>query len=780
MHRSVFATNYRVQTHMIINPAQVFTNSDTHKHSHPIPDRNHILKLIKNQGNALSREQLANKMFLASPEEKEGLRRRLRAMERDGQVIFNSKQGYSFLSDTDKFEGRVIGHREGYGFLACDTRKEDLLLNQRDMLQLFDGDRILARTSGTDHRGRTKATLVKIIERNTSQVTGQLQVQNGEYFIKPINIRIAQDIDIDKQNLLGAKAGQYVVATLTDYPCHQYRAFAKVTEVIGDENSPGLEIDVVIREHAIPYEWPKTVERASVSFGKQVSDTDKLHRVDLRTLPFVTIDGEDARDFDDAVFCEPTSVGWRLWVAIADVSHYVKPDSELDKEAQKRGTSVYFPGHVIPMLPEALSNGLCSLNPHVDRLVLACEMQINHAGKMTSYQFSEAVIHSHARLTYNQVNALLSSPNSRQGLKMKRNHKDLIPHINALNDVYGALHTARTKRGSIDFDSQEVTFKLDKERKVEKIVPVTRSDAHKLIEECMLCANVATARFLEQLKLPSLYRNHLGPQGKKLESLKTFLTKKQLKLPGGKKPTSGHYNKLISTVSERTDSKIIRSMMLRSLSQAEYSADNKGHFGLGYSAYAHFTSPIRRYPDLLVHRAIRSIIHGHESGNIVHRALKAISGMSLDPVKRIAGAQTQDKNQSYPYKKSDIQALSLQCSSLSRRADKANWDVEAWLKCDYMQNKVGSTFSAIITTVSPIGLFVELDETKIEGLIHISTLKNDFYRYDENNQHLCGERTNTIYKLGDLVKVKVSKVNLEQKKIGFSIVSTTTHKKSEN
>jgi ribonuclease R len=751
---------------------------DIKKYSHPIPNRNYILGLLKDHATPLNKKQLASLMELSGSAENEALRRRLRAMERDGQIAYDHRSGYSLLRDEDLVLGRVIGHRDGFGFLAPDEGGDDLLLNKREMLKLFDGDRVLVRIRGTDRRGRKEALLVKVIEHNTSQVVGQLRFDKGDYYIKPESSRIAHEIDIDKHQLKGAKEGQYVVVKITDYPCHKYNAYGKVTEVLGDAMAPGMEIEVAIREHEIPYLWPNEVMQAATSMGEEVSESDKLHRVDLRELPFVTIDGDDARDFDDAVYCEQLPRGgWHLRVAIADVSHYVTPDSPLDREAQKRGTSVYFPQHVVPMLPEALSNGLCSLNPNVDRLVMVCEMTINTAGKMTDYQFSEAVIHSHARLTYNEVDALLTSSQSTLGQKMHRNHAALVPHITALHQLYGALRKARTVRGSIDFETQETQFQFNKERKVDQILPVIRNDAHKLIEECMLCANVATARFLEKLKLPALYRNHKGPQQKKLKILRAFLGERGLNLSGGDKPSPIHYDDLLSSLGERSDASVVQVMMLRSLSQAEYSPDNEGHFGLAYSAYSHFTSPIRRYPDLLMHRAIRSIIRGQESGGKFRRVLKSLTGIGSDPVQRINSVDTLDPATSYPYDKESMHTLAAHCSQLSRRADKASWDVDAWLKCEYMRDAVGEVFTGAITTVASFGLFVELADTKIEGLIHITSLNNDFYRFDEAKQCLTGERTDAGYTIGDTVCVRVVHVDMEQRKIEFELADLAVSQK---
>ena len=752
--------------------------SDKEKYSHPIPDRDFILGVLKERGTAMKREELTAVLELSGENEIEALRRRLRAMERDGQVTFNPRHGYSPLNPEDLISGRVIGHRDGFGFLARDEGGDDLLLNNTQMLKLFDGDRVQVRITGVDRRGRQEASVVKILEHNTTTLVGCLNFSEGHYFIQSANTRIANEVSVPDELLKGATEGQYVVVKILDYPTHQYNARGEVIEVLGDAMTPGMEIDVTIRAHDIPHLWPEEVIKAAESLGDEVKDEDKHHRVDLRHLPFVTIDGEDARDFDDAVYCEKNSKGgWRLFVAIADVSHYVKPDSVLDVEAQLRGTSVYFPGHVVPMLPEVLSNGLCSLNPDVDRLVMVCEMTINSAGKMTRYEFSEGIIHSHARLTYNQVNAVLTEPESELGKNIQQQYEAIVPDLKALYTLYDALRLARTERGSIDFDTQEVAFQFCQQRKIEQINPVLRNDAHKIIEECMLCANVATARFLAKLKMPALYRVHEGPKPKKLASLREFLNEKGLKLAGGDKPTPGHYDNLLGSIGERKDAKVIQTMMLRSLSQAAYSPDNDGHFGLAYNAYAHFTSPIRRYPDLLVHRAIRSVIRQGESGGVLRRALKSLTGMGNDPVQRVKTASLLEPSSSYPYSNESIASLAEHCSTLSRRADKASWDVEAWLKCEFMQDSIGDVFTGTINSVTGFGLFIELQDTKIEGLVHITALNDDFYNFDAAKQQLVGESNHNAYGLGDTIDVRVVRVDMEQRKIEFELADKAESKK---
>jgi len=752
-------------------PIATFNPEDAKKYSNPIPAREFIMSLLEESGKKMDRERLAKVLHLSSDEQKEALRRRLRAMERDGQILFDRRQGYSLVKPEDLVSGRVIGHPDGFGFLTSDDASEDLFLSDNEMLKVFDGDLAQARVSGEDRRGRKTGVIVNILERKTTHLVGRLQCDGGDYFLQPENTRIAHEIDLDGEHLMGAKPGQYIVAEVVDYPNHRYNAFGRVTELLGDAMGAGMEIDVAIRSHDIPHSWPQDAIRAAKRLGSDVPEADKQHRADLRALPFVTIDGEDAKDFDDAVYCEKTRSGhWRLLVAIADVSHYVAPETALDQEAQKRATSVYFPGRVVPMLPESLSNGLCSLNPHVDRLVMVCEMTINKSGKMTGYTFSEGVIHSHARLTYNQVNAFITAPDSRLGRQTARQLQDTAPHIHALHQLYSVLKKARKKRGAMDFEKAEVQFEFTENRKIERIVPVIRNDAHMMIEEFMLSANVATADFLEKQKMPALYRVHDGPRDKKLTTLRAFLSEKGLKLGGGDKPTPAHYDRLLSSIGQRPDAQTIRTMMLRSLSQAEYSPNNQGHFGLAYPAYAHFTSPIRRYPDLLVHRAIRSVIRQSPKRNSVRQALKLILGNCSAPVQRFTSAKTLDQSQSYPYDKPAMHTLAEHCSNASRRADKASWDVEAWLKCEYMQDFVGDTFEGLVSSVTNFGLFIEINEFQVEGLVHITALKKDYYHFDAAKQRLIGERSNSSFAIGDTLTVRVVRVDMERRKIELALV----------
>ncbi|WP_411994793.1 ribonuclease R [Agarivorans sp. DSG3-1] len=742
------------------------SRSNEQQYANPIPDRDAIIALLDQQGKPLNREQLAAALNLSSEEDLEALRRRLIAMSRDGQLHSDRKRNYWPVDDSEYLVGRVIGHREGFGFLKCEGYDTDFVLHSSQMSKVFDGDIIQALPNGFNNRGREEARVVKIIEKNTQHIIGRFVEQDGRYSVQPDNQRITQIIDVPAAQTLGASNGQYVSAELISYPHKRDNAIAHISEVIGDPNAPGMEINVAIRTHQIPFEWPEEALAQAAKLAPEVAEQDKLHRVDLRDTPFVTIDGEDAKDFDDAVYCEAgANGGWRLSVAIADVSHYIQPETALDIEAQKRGTSVYFPGHVVPMLPKAISNGLCSLNPQVDRLVMVCEMNIDAQGQLASYQFCEAVIHSHARLTYTQVGAMLEQANSAQGQQLCKEFAKVLPHLQDLHRLYGVLKQARELRGAIDFETQETRFEFNSERKIEQIVPLVRNDAHKLIEECMLCANVATARFLEQLKIPALYRVHQGPKEKKLKGLRSFLAELGLNLGGGDKPTPADYNKLLSSIGEREDASIIQTVMLRSMSQAIYTPENEGHFGLSFDAYAHFTSPIRRYPDLLVHRAIRSIIRSKESGSIFKRTFKSLSGKGLDPVRRVNGAAPLKLANSYPYGPEQMLMLADHCSLVARRADTASWDVDAWLKCEYMQDQVGESFQGIVSGVNNFGLYVELKDMAVEGVVHISSLAGDFYNFDANKQRLIGENSRKSFGIGHVIEVKVARVDMEQRKI---------------
>ena len=736
---------------------------EAEKYDNPIPSRELILAHLAERGSPASREQLVEEFGLSTDDQLEALRRRLRAMERDGQLIYTRRGTYAPVDKLDLICGRISGHRDGFGFLVPDDGSDDLFLSPAQMRLVFDRDRALVRVAGFDRRGRREGGIVEVIERAHESVVGRYYEENGIGFVIPDNPKIQQEVLVTPGRTAGARIGQFVEIKITHWPTQRFQPQGDIVEVIGNYMAPGMEIDVALRSYDIPHVWPEAVVKEARKLKPEVEEKDKEKRVDLRHLPFVTIDGEDARDFDDAVYCEKNSSrwklfsgGWKLYVAIADVSHYVKVGSALDAEAVERGNSVYFPERVVPMLPEELSNGLCSLNPHVDRLAMVCEMTMSKSGQMVDYKFYEAVIHSHARLTYNKVSLMLEDPKSSEGKSLRSEYKEVLPHLNQLYALYQVLVAARHERGAIDFETQETRIVFGSDRKIDEIRPTQRNDAHKLIEECMLAANVATARFMQDHEIPSLYRVHDGPPPERLEKLKQFLGELGLSLQRGKPkdgPSPKDYQRLLESIRERPDYHLIQTVMLRSLSQAVYSAQNEGHFGLNYEAYTHFTSPIRRYPDLLVHRAIRSVIRSKRETKHVERA----------------GAATMPKARIYPYDEATLEKLGEQCSMTERRADEATRDVVNWLKCEFMQDRVGETFAGVITAVTGFGIFVELRDIYVEGLVHVTALPADYYHFDPVHHRLSGERSGRSFRLGDSVEVKVMRVDLDERKIDFEL-----------
>lgn len=743
---------------------------EAEKYDNPIPSRELILAHLAERGSPASREQLVEEFGLDTEDQLEALRRRLRAMERDGQLIYTRRGTYAPVDKLDLICGRISGHRDGFGFLVPDDGSDDLFLSPAQMRLVFDRDRALVRVAGFDRRGRREGGIVEVIERAHESIVGRYYEENGIGFVIPDNPKIQQEVLVTPGRTAGARIGQFVEIKITHWPTQRFQPQGDIVEVIGNYMAPGMEIDVALRSYDIPHVWPEAVVKEARKLKPEVEEKDKEKRVDLRHLPFVTIDGEDARDFDDAVYCEKNSSrwklfsgGWKLYVAIADVSHYVKVGSALDAEAVERGNSVYFPERVVPMLPEELSNGLCSLNPHVDRLAMVCEMTMSKSGQMVDYKFYEAVIHSHARLTYNKVSLMLEDAKSSEGKALRSEYKDVLPHLNQLYALYQVLVAARHERGAIDFETQETRIVFGTDRKIDEIRPTQRNDAHKLIEECMLAANVATARFMQDHDIPSLYRVHDGPPPERLEKLKAFLGELGLSLQRGKSkdgPSPKDYQRLLESIRERPDYHLIQTVMLRSLSQAVYSAQNEGHFGLNYEAYTHFTSPIRRYPDLLVHRAIRSVVRSKRETKHVERA----------------GAAVMPKARIYPYDEAALEKLGEQCSMTERRADEATRDVVNWLKCEFMQDRVGETFAGVITAVTGFGIFVELRDIYVEGLVHVTALPADYYHFDPVHHRLSGERSGRNFRLGDSVEVKVMRVDLDERKIDFELSQTKAGK----
>ncbi len=706
-----------------------FLERERQQYANPLPSREYILQLLSERGVPVEPDELLDVLQIGADEE-DIFNRRLRAMERDGQIMRNRKRAICVVDKLDLIKGKVQGHPDGFGFLIPEDGSDDLILSAKEMHKALHGDTVMARAGATDRRGRREASIVEVLEHANTRVVGRLYVEHGIYFVVAENRRISQDILVAPGEHGGAQVGQVVILEILSQPSKYAQPIGRIVEVLGNYADPGMEIEIALRKHDLPNEFSAKARHQAESYAPDVVAEDYAGREDVRHLPLVTIDGETARDFDDAVYCEPSGQGFRLVVAIADVSSYVQPGDALDKDAVERGNSVYFPRRVIPMLPEELSNGLCSLNPNVDRLCMVCDMQINQAGDIERYRFYPSVMYSHARLTYTQVADMLANPTGANAQK----YAGVLPHIQHLHVLFQTLLQAREKRGAIDFETVETQMIFNEQGKIEKIIPVVRNDAHKLIEECMLAANVCAAAFLNEHEHPVLYRVHEGPTPEKLEAVREFLKEFGLQLEGGDEPQAADYSRLLKQIKGRPDAALLQTVMLRSLRQAQYNPENVGHFGLGYEAYTHFTSPIRRYPDLLVHRAIKSVLHGKQ----------------YKPAMKWA-------------------ELGIHCSMTERRADDATRDVEAWLKCYYMRDHLGSVFTGTISSVTGFGLFVALDDLYVEGLVHVSELGADYFHFDAAKHQMLGERTGKRYRLGDRVSVKVVRVDMESTKVDFTL-----------
>ena len=662
--------------------------------------------------------------------------------------------GAALLSEVD---GIVAGHRDGHGFLQRDDREPDIYLSPQEMRAVMHRDRVRVRVVRYDRKGRPEGRVLEILERRKAPIIGRLLHEAGIWLVAPEDKRYGQDIMVPKNGLANAAVGQVVAIELIEPPSLYSQPLGRVTEVLGEIDDPGMEIEIAVRKYEVPHRFSPETLAAAGELPDKIRPADRRSRVDLTDIPLVTIDGEDARDFDDAVYCEPfrqgrgktAREGWRLVVAIADVSHYVKPGEPIDADAYERATSVYFPRRVIPMLPEKLSNGLCSLNPEEDRLAMVCDMVVDASGEIEAYQFFPAVMRSQARFTYNEVAAILA--NTRGPEAARRAH--LVPHLLDLNEVYRALLRERTRRGAIDFETTETQIVCDDNGRIEKIVPRTRTEAHKLIEEAMLAANVCSADFIERAKHPALYRVHEGPTPEKRTLLQNYLKALGLGLSISDDPKPGEYQSIAAATAGRPDAQQIHMMLLCSMQQAVYTGANSGHFGLAYPAYTHFTSPIRRYPDLLVHRVIKALLTG--------RRYSLISGATEAQGKprRSAGAEEER-----------WELAGAHCSANERRADEASRDVEAWLKCRYMREHLGEEFGGTVSAATGFGLFVQLDGLYVEGLVHITELGGEYFRFDEVRQELRGERSGVRYGVGSRVRVQVSRVDLDGRKIDFRLI----------
>ncbi len=701
---------------------------EAERYAEPLPSRELILQTLEEEAVPLDERRLAQLLGVRR-KEAEAFARRLAAMEREGQVLRNRKGAILVAGKVDVVRGRIEAHPDGYGFVVPDDGSADLYLAPGEMRQVMHGDTVLVRPAGVDRRGRREGRIVEVVERAHARVVGRLHTERGVAFVAAADRRIHHDILLEPGATAGAKPGQIVTAEIVVQPGLQTQPIGRVVEVLGDFGDPGMEIEIALRKHELPFEFSPAAKLLAARLPRVVRAADLKGRKDLRALPFVTIDGESAKDFDDAVYCEPAGKGFRLLVAIADVSHYVTSRDALDDDARTRGNSVYFPRRVIPMLPEKLSNGLCSLNPAEDRLAVVCDIAVGARGELTRYEFYPAAIRSHARLTYTQVaRALYETP-----AQIEPAVAPLRERLQTLDEVFRALLHARGRRGAIDFETLETEIEFDDHGKIARIVPRPRNDAHRLIEECMLAANVCASDFLHRSGHKALYRVHEGPTPEKLEALRGFLRSFGLSLSGGDSPHAKDYARLLESVKARPDVQLLQTVLLRSLKQAMYSPENVGHFGLAYEAYTHFTSPIRRYPDLVIHRSIKA----------------ALEGRAYDP--------------------GDWAALGLHCSRTERRADDASRDVQAWLKCYYMRDRVGDEFWGSISAVTSFGIFVALDDVYVEGLVHISELGNDYFQFDPVGHLLRGDRTRRQFRIGDRVRVRVVRVDLELARIDFAL-----------
>ncbi len=716
--------------------ADPYAEREAQRYARPIPSREAILALLEQQGGPMVIEAVAAALHLTAEADLDALTKRLAAMLRDGQLIQNRRGGYGVARKLDLIRGAVIANAEGYGFLRPDEGGEDLYLSPAEMRKVLHGDRVLASVIGMDRRGRAQGAIVEVLERRSSRLVGRVVEDNGLMLVAPDDRRLHQDVLIAPGKERGARAGQIVVVEITDPPTVQRGPMGRILTVLGERLTPSLVVEMAIASHDLPHEWPAPVLRDAARVEPEVTEAEKHGRIDLRDLPLVTIDGEDARDFDDAVYAEPNAQGYRLVVAIADVSHYVRPGTPLDEEAQQRATSVYFPGFVVPMLPETLSNGICSLNPDVERLCMVCDMQVDREGEVTRSKFYPALMRSHARLTYTRVWQAIGE----RDRDAQAEYADVMPQLRHLHALYKLLAKARQRRGAIEFESSEVAFRLGANGEVVQLGAYERNDAHKLIEECMISANVEAAKFLQKKRIPAPYRVHAPPPASKYDDLLEFLREFKLSLPPLDQVTPGDFSALLRKVRKRADASLIESVLLRSQSLAVYQPGEPGHFGLGLSSYTHFTSPIRRYPDLLVHRAIRYALSG-------------------------------GKPAAYEYSPTQMASLCVHCSHNERRADEAERDVDERYKCAWMEKHVGSEFDGIVSGVASFGLFVELSESKINGLVHITQLPNDYYHFDATRRLLVGERRGLKFRLGDAVRVQVLRASLEDRKIDFRLAS---------
>ncbi len=691
-----------------------------------------VLQCLRRAGRPLRLEEVTAALGPAAGAEAEA---QLAVLVRRGEVVLNRRGQYCLR---EQLPGLVVGtvqaQRNGDGWLLPDDASAQVYLPPQQMREVIHGDRVAARIEGPRFRGKPQGSIVEVLERRTREVVGRLHIESGVAYLTPDNPRITHRVLVPASQTGDAQSGQVVIVELTQQPGRNAQPVGRVTRLLGEHGAPGMETEIAIHSHGLPFEFPEPPLAEARAFGGRIPAAALAGREDLREIELVTIDGEDARDYDDAVYCERARGGWRVLVAIADVGHYVKPGSALDAEARERGTSVYFPNRVLPMLPEELSNGLCSLVPEEDRLCLCCELRVSDDGRITRSRFFEGVMRSAARLTYHEVGAFLERPAGKHSPRLER----LRERLEALHGVYRSFLRERTGRGALELDTPELKLKFDEEGRVAALVEQPRNDAHRLIEECMIAANIAAARYLDRHRVPTLYRVHGLPELDRLETLRHFLREFSLWLPPAEDVQPEHLRDLLRKLGDRPDALLISTAVIRSMPQAVYQPGNIGHFGLALEHYAHFTSPIRRYPDLVVHRGIRQVLQGGDSQDLI-----AWHG-------------------SFP-------VLGQDCSFRERRADEATRGAVAWLKCFYMQDRIGEEFSGIVSGVVDFGLFVQLEGLQVDGLLHVSALGQDYFARDRSGYRIVGRSSGKVYKLGDRVRVRVTNVSLDDRRVDFEL-----------
>jgi len=723
-----------------IRNSDPFLNREKENYQNPIPSRELILEVMNDHGVPIPKKELIKKLEITK-DEYPFFEKRIGAMARQGQILINRKDILCISKKLNLIPGKITGHPDGFGFLIPeDSSLQDVFLSPKEMSKVFHGDEVMVQVTGLDKKGRQEGVIVEVLTRGNSMIVGRVIQNHGVTIVRAEDKRISQDILVPYHQDMNAQPGQVVEVEMTTQPDFRTKPMGQITKIIGNYSDSGIEIEIALRKHHLPYEFSKEAIKESESFKDEILISDHKDHADLTELDFVTIDGETAKDFDDAVFAQKAESNMRLFVAIADVSNYVRPNSQLDKEALSRGNSVYFPRRVIPMLPEKLSNGLCSLNPQVNRLTMLCEMVIDNEGLVTEFKFYPAIIFSKARLTYTIAHKILYENDD----DLTKKYSHVLTNLKSLKKVYDLLSKQREKRSAIEFDSVETAINFNEDGKIDSIQPIHRNEAHKIIEECMLAANVSAAKFLLKENSPAIYRNHESPKEEKLELLKNYIAEFGLKLGGGQKPSAKDYSALLQSIRSRPESQMLQTMILRSMQQAVYETKNKGHFGLAYDTYTHFTSPIRRYPDLIVHRAIKERLKRNE------------------------------------LRVKDLDVIAKQCSTTERRADEASRDVEDWLKCYFMKDRLGDVFSGTISSVTGFGVFVSLDEIYIEGLIHVTDLGNDYYVFNKSKHALTGERSGKSFGMGDRVKIKVAKIDMELSRIDLILIDSNKLTKNKN